>query len=55
MLTKLAYDIVLWDMINIGEFQAIQQAINRWSSDSKYSKWEKKSHVEKISSHEFKE
>ncbi|TRZ14633.1 hypothetical protein HGM15179_012474 [Zosterops borbonicus] len=29
MLTKLAYDIVLWDMINIGEFQAIQQAINR--------------------------
>lgn len=29
MLTKLAYDIVLWDMINIEEVQAITQEINR--------------------------
>lgn len=29
MLTKIAYDIVLWDMINKEEFQAITQTINR--------------------------
>lgn len=45
MLTKIAYDIVLWDMINIEEFQAITQTINRLSSDSKYLKWEKKIYI----------